>query len=457
MARRSGELKALCRGFGLTEDGTREELMDRIRDFIVQRDKIDHLPQVPNMAAENAKDWLDYDIEKPWRSPKLMAMWNSEDWIVEPKLDGIRVKAHFSASYTQQPRLDSRRRSDTNFLFAEQTENFQHLAVVKPPADTILDGELMPPSNVTKIWNGALWVEGLQICTSIWNSGPETSRNLQQYCYHERSTDPLTAGVDAVLTRLGKRGYWTDDQGNERGCLLQYHAFDLIRYKGEWLHDYPFEYRRKLLEEVMIEIMEQNPNYHIVPQWTVAGGTVIQRSDQAFETGFDRVQRYEIEWEHPDHRLNEYELEIGERKGEGIIFKYRKSPYEYGKRSWSWVKLKKFSEISAFVIGSVPATVGKGWEGMIGAFEVAVMQGDTPVHVASCSSMTLEMRREASTAEGLLNPAFLNRVMEVRYQVMTTRSVRGRHSVMLRWRDDLGPSDCLYEQLVEQPSEAMSE
>lgn len=439
MARRSGELQSQCRQLGLDESGTREQMMDRLRDFFVQRDRLALTPQFDVMAAQNAKEWLDYDIEKPWRSQRLMEMWKSPDWVVEPKLDGIRVKAHFHKSYLSQPRLDSRRRSDTNFVYAEQTENFPHLVVPNLPEDTIIDGELMPPDGVTKIWNGVMWVEGLQICTSIWNSGKDTSLNLQQYCY--------------CYNQIG--GYWKDEFGNQRGCLLQYWAFDILRYKGEWLYSMPFVERRAILETVMLDLMQQNPSYHIVPQWTVSGGTVIQYGDVGTDLQH-KVQRYEIDWEGtPDGRLGEFE-DLLSKGGEGVMFKHTKSLYEF-KRSWMWVKLKKFTEISAFISGSVPATKGKAWEGLIGAFEVSVMQGDVAVHVASCSAMPLEMRRAATASDGKLHPSFLGRVVEVRYQVMTTRSVRGRHAVMIRFRDDQTSADCLYEQLVEQPSEVMDQ
>ena len=425
MARRSDELQQQCILYGLEAHGTREQMQDRLRDFFIKRDNLNVLPQVQVMTAQNGKDWLDYDLEKPWRSPRFIEMWKSKDWVVEPKLDGCRVKAHFHERYSIQPRLDSRRRSDTNFIFAEQSQNFPHLALTTPPPDTILDGELMPPPGIRKIWNGVMFVEDLQIVTSIWNSGKDTSLNLQQYCY------PVPDG-----------GYWQDEELRSRGCLLQYNAFDIIRYNGEWLHDHPYDYRRALLRDVMGLIMEQNQSYKIVPEWHVDNGW---------------CQEGLLEWDDSElGRLDEFEQLIS-RGGEGVMFKYLKSPYEYNKRSWSWVKLKKFTEASMFIVGAVPSTPGKGWENYIGAFEVAVMQAGIPVHVASCSAMPLDMRKDATGPDKTLNPAYLNKVVEVRYQVMTTRSVRGRHAVISRWRPDQTPEDCLYEQLTEQPSEIMDQ
>jgi ATP-dependent DNA ligase len=128
------------------------------------------------------------------------------------------------------------------------------------------------------------------------------------------------------------------------------------------------------------------------------------------------------------------------------MFKKKDSQYIFGKRSWNWLKLKKFVEVSAFIIGSVPATPGKAWESYIGAFEVAVMQDGSPVHIASCSAMPLEMRKAATGPDGKLNPDFLNRVIEVRFQQLTSRSNRGRHAVMVRFRDDQSPMDCTIDQ-----------
>ena len=415
MARLAGELKKLCSDLGIPPEGSRDQMMNMIRDALVQRDKLNILPQIDVMAAQNSKDFLDYELEQPWRSKKMMEFWNDPQWAIEPKLDGCRVKAHFHPRYKLAPRLDSRRRSDVNFVYSEQSSNFPHLQLNNPPEDTILDGELMPQVGVDKIWNGALWVEGLQITTSIWNSGMETSQNLQNYCYHSPKG----------------RGWWVDDGGSQRGCLLHYHAFDIIRYKGEWLYESPFNYRRKILEAVVDEIRKENQFFHYVPIWYKDHG-VCEEGD--------------LEWEDETlGRIGEFEQLIA-AGGEGVMFKYLLSPYEFGKRSWSWMKLKKFVECSAYIVGSVASTVGKGWEDYIGAFEVAVHQAGSPIHIASVSAMSLDLRKQATGPDGKLNPEFLGKVVEIRFQQITSRSARGRHAVISRWRDDQTPDDCTFDQ-----------
>ena len=209
------------------------------------------------------------------------------------------------------------------------------------------------------------------------------------------------------------------------GCLLQYHAFDIIRYNGEWIHNLPFRERRAKLEKALSLIRNFNQNYHLVPQWGP---------------------------EKPRMKLFEQEIASG---GEGVMFKLIDSLYEFGKRSRAWYKLKRFMEISAFISGYVPATEGKAWEGLIGAFEVSVYSGDEPIHVASCSAMPFEMRKDATAPDGSLNPKYLGRVIECRMQEMTTRSFRGRHAVMVRFRDDQSQHDCLIDQISESPSEMM--
>jgi len=414
MPRKSGELQRQAEAFGLETSGTREELMVRIRDHIVKTKQLDILPQIDPMVAHNAKDLLDYDLPKPWLSKELAPLWNHPDIIVEPKLDGIRVKAHFNPSYVFNPRLDSRRRSDVNFVFNEKTANFPCMQVDMLPEsmrDMILDGELLPPPGTIRMWNPMMqvWVDNLQITTSIWNSGRETSLNMQTECQVEREVEGCGAGLVAG------------------GCRLHYHIFDVIRFNGQWVYELPWKERHPLKVYAANILAEVNPYYHLVPSW---------------DNSVDRIALFEAEIA---------------KGGEGVMFKNKDYPYEIGKRVKHILKLKRFQSCDAFVTGFVPATPGKGWEGLIGAFELSVYSGDSPVHIASCSSMTFADRQAATAPDGTLKPEYYNKVAEVRFQQLTGRNVRGRHAVLVRWRDDKAPRECGYDQLQEAPSEMMDD
>ena len=412
MPRRSAELQHHASQLGLETHGTRDQLMIRIRDRIIQTEGLDVLPQIDVMTAQNAKDFLDYGLDRPWSSSALRNLWESPDWVVEPKLDGVRVKAHFSVAYSNQPRLDSRRRSDVNYIYSERTTNFPHLSVAEwwphefgyGAMDMILDGELVPPAGVHRIWDGDKWIEGLQISTSIWNSGHDHAISVQNSC--------RTTYVDGA-------------DGPVMGCRLQYHAFDIIRFGGVWIHNLPFRERRAKLEKALGLIRNFNQNYHLVPQWGP---------------------------EESRMKLFEHEIASG---GEGVMFKLINSLYEFGKRSRAWKKLKRFQTIDAVIMGMVPATEGKAWEGLIGAFMVGLYSGDELIHVASCSAMPFEMRKDATAKDGSLNPGYMGKVVECRFQQMTTRSFRGRHAVMIRFRPDKNPSECTIDQVMEAPSEMM--
>jgi len=212
-----------------------------------------------------------------------------------------------------------------------------------------------------------------------------------------------------------------------QGVKLQYHVFDILRFNGQWIYHLPLEDRNKYKLWAMSVLTAINPHYHLVPSWYY---------------NHDRLKIFE---------------DVLLKGGEGVMFKNKTYAYEIGKRVDHQLKLKRFIDFDAFITGSTPATPGKGWEGMIGGFEVSCMAGDKPIHVASCSAMTLEDRRAASLPDGSLNPDFLNRVIEVRCQQLTSRSKRGRHAVMVRYRPDKTPDMCGMDQIKDSDSEMMAD
>jgi ATP-dependent DNA ligase len=152
--------------------------------------------------------------------------------------------------------------------------------------------------------------------------------------------------------------------------------------------------------------------------------------------------------------LFEERLEAGD---EGIMFKDEDGTYEMGKRVKHILKLKRFQTIDAVVMGWEPASEDKGWAGLVGAFKMGCYDSEGKlIEVANCSSMPLELRKQATDPETHgLRQEFYGLVAEVRFQQMTTRSFRGRHAVMVKWRTDKEARACLLDQVKEAPSEVM--
>jgi len=138
-------------------------------------------------------------------------VWNDKNWIAEPKLDGTRLKFHITS---EGNRLDTRRISEKTNKFMERTNNFPHLRDL--PLEwlegTVLDGEGIAP--VEKDTMGAT--------QSMVGAGPEHSWEIQD--------------------RIG---------------LLNYMAFDIIKYKGEDLRSLPFKQRRLTLNMAIKQIQNR--------------------------------------------------------------------------------------------------------------------------------------------------------------------------------------------------------
>jgi len=130
--------------------------------------------------------------------------------------------------------------------------------------------------------------------------------------------------------------------------------------------------------------------------------------------------------------------------GEGVMLKLLSGLYEPGKRVKTLLKWKRVETLDAYITGSVPAEDGNGWAGLVGAFEVSVLDKVTarPVVVGAVQPGTLEFRKAISAPGGTLRPEYLNRAVEVRGQAWT-KNLRLSHCVLLRFRPDKDPAECV--------------
>jgi bifunctional non-homologous end joining protein LigD len=147
-----------------------------------------------------------------------------------------------------------------------------------------------------------------------------------------------------------------DDEGNPRFSLLQeragplrgrarrgshelppivYYVFDLLHLGDRSLLDVPLEHRKRLLRSVLRD--------HPVVRY----GSHVEEDGEAFLAA------------------------VAERGLEGMVAKLRGSPYEPGKRSRYWLKVKVRREQEVVVVGYEP---GKGSHKDLGALLVAVAE-----------------------------------------------------------------------------------
>lgn len=131
--------------------------------------------------------------------------------------------------------------------------------------------------------------------------------------------------------------------------------------------------------------------------------------------------------------------EIWARGGEGIMLKHVQAPYEPGKRSRWWLKVKAVETADGVILGYNPGegkyagTVGSI---QIGQYDPTMMDSSKLLHITNISGMTDELRYS-------LGPQDIGKVVEFAYQLKTRDSYR--HPRFKRFRPDKAPEECIWE------------
>ena len=207
----------------------------------------------------------------------------------------------------------------------------------------------------------------------------------------ESTKSVFGSGVDHALAYQAAHGQAT------------YVAFDILRYRGLDLVDYPFETRMKFLHVAMPWLPER-----------VIAETVELANKKAF---YDQVTA---------------------RGGEGIMVKHLKMTYSPGKRTSAWSKIKKIASYDVVIMGF---TAGKGkYADVIGAIRYGYYKAGKLVEIGRSSGMT-DLEREVFAK----NPeAFIGRVVElVGHEASKTGVIRFPRFAGMR--DDKKPEECIWE------------
>lgn len=369
-------------------DRHREELMDDLR----ATGNFDATTQIDPMKAQDLKNEISWSTPGPAKFAGLSRFFN-DDYIVEPKLDGARVRLFMGSTRNS---MNTGRRSDVTYAYIERADNFPHFrdAVIPELAGTVIDCELMmPPGTSIETKPGSFTKGPLNAIMAVLNINP-------------------AAGV-ARQERYGRAVLW---------------AFDLTALKGEDVTHLPLSERRKLLEVVVqalqVESYVDSCGYAIVaiPQYPATAENV-----QAF-------------------------LDAGY---EGGMIKRVSATYQPGKRSADWQKVKVMSTGDFFIVGSVPGK-GKN-EGKVGSLKVAYFNGDPDnlEHVTdearyvNCADVrgfddaTMDLVTDPETGD--VKQELIGKVIEVMAQG-STKNGKLRHPNFVRWREDKQIKDCTRDQ-----------
>lgn len=318
------------------------------------------------------------------------------------ELDNIEVeKIWNSPDYCSQIKLDgnrlllhigkdknratSRRKSDVTFLFSEKTDNIP----------------FQRDFNLSDFAGTVLDGEAKMSVSVIDTGSVITSSELQS-----------TSAVLNCSPELSQ------ELQNKFGAIV-YHIFDVLYWKGNSVMNLTYRQRLELLDEIFVEINTRGcSNYFTkVP-------TVIENKKQFY-------------------------LDMISQGQEGVMLKDLNSPYEQGKRTWSWLKVKRWSEYDGIITGWQYSKEGKGFENLIGSLEVSAYDENRILRsIAYVSPTSLEERKAITVIDssGNLNlrQDILGKVVIIRGREWSGKSIRLKHAVLVCFREDKNPEDCTF-------------
>src|SRR5579883_1416170 len=135
------------------------------------------------------------------------------NWVAQLKLNGCRLLFHIAAKGN---RFTSRGKSVDDFLFGEKTDNLPALRDLSLTGldGTVLDGEIVSPYAVADTGK-IVTRKALAVATAVINSDPSVAQKIQQ--------------------KYGS---------------MEYHVFDIVKFKGMDVRLYPYSRRLEFLKEV---------------------------------------------------------------------------------------------------------------------------------------------------------------------------------------------------------------
>ena len=327
-------------------------------------------------------------------------MWeDNNEYTIEEKRDGARMltmifnTGGFSAF--------SRNNSDTNYLPI-------------PYNSKIYIGQI----DWSKIENTFI-LDNEIICT---NPNVQTSFNNLQ-------TETQLQAVTSLLS-LNKEDTLQIQKDYDRP--LKFISFDCIYWDGEWIMDKPLKERRDYLLRAVKQMQEAGFNIE-VNQWR----TMNKKS---------------------------FYQNIIKNGGEGCLIKNINSTYKAtsSRAHRDWIKVKKtMSEmltetgtgdtIDAWITGY---QLGEGKnEGKIGSLEFSINMecedGSVITHkIAYIGGFDDDLRDDMTIVDNngniTLNPKYYGKVAEIDGYGISSRVMRLRHAVLIRFRNDKSPEECIY-------------
>lgn len=208
----------------------------------------------------------------------------------------------------------------------------------------------------------------------------------------------------SLVNSLGSRGV-------DASTRYRFMVFDILRDGPDWCTDAGFNIRRLRLDRLFDLLWEEHQ-----------GGDGITQLTPQFDSA----------------NVGDALADIWVHGGEGMILKKWDAPYQQGKRSRSWIKIKAIQTADGVITGF---TDGDGkYSDTIGAIKIGQYRnGKFIKKITKISGMTDTLRYELGSNQH----KYIGRVVEFAFQNKTDESYR--HPRFKRFRPDKPASECTWE------------
>lgn len=403
--RKLSELKEQCSSLGLevVQSGSRESKTDYIlvlRDYFINQLYPNGIPKDLELMLSLESPMLCSRFSEftPDQKEKI---WESPDWIIEQKEDGVRLVNFFVNGWG----CFSRNISVKDFLPVNYSnkicQNGVDLSKLKDKF--VVDSEIVSSNP--------------NVCTIIGNKGVVCETQLQ--------------AVTALLSMNSEDSLRIQEEEN---CPLELRVFDVLWWNGEWIYNKPLIERIPYIVEAVKQLQD--------------AGVKCRRpySSYSNKKAFYKAMIAAGAEGGVLKNLHSPYVPTSSRKKDGFV-KVKRTMSET-------MQDEGISDgIDAFVTGFEPGDESKGWAGLVGALEFSVYlkkDGEQKLHkIARITNIPMELRKritEVVDGQPVLKKDWYGKVAEIDGQCVSARSYRLKHARLIQWRNDRSEDTCVMDE-----------
>ncbi len=407
MFKKRSELKKECMDLNLNviqlgKKEANEDYETALRNYFLAKDYPNGLPEHLKLILEFQNPMLCFNY-KHMKPEQQQEIWDSDDWFLEQKFDGLRALPCFLKSgfevYGRNNSIVNYRKNPYGSKLPKELIDFS-----KIKDDFILDSEVVCTEK--------------QIVNIFRNKGIQSESNLQ-------AMEALYGLNDEESLEL-QRHY---------NYPVKYFAFTCLYYNGVWLFDRTERERRDILENVYLQL--QAANYPVILSKVIEG---------------------------KDNKKAFYDQMIKEGN-EGCVAKKWTGKYTptSSRLRTGWVKIKgEIGErmelagmgdtIDGFVTGFEMAEPDSIISGLVGSLKISIFiqkpNGELEEkHIATCSNIDYDFRKQITeigdNGEPQLSSMMYGRVYEISGQSISPVNKRLKHAIIVRPRFDKNANECI--------------